>query len=82
MSYTLFDRSFTKSSDGLVNSSAISRLRALTYFISSALLAMEPRSKDGLVSFSSFGRSVLSTSRRSRTRNGFESILFGASMSM
>ena len=81
-SYTLEARSFTKSSDGSLNCSAMTLLREPTYLSSSALDAMESMSNDGLVSFWISGSICLSMSRRSSTRKGLESILFGSSRSM
>ena len=67
----------TISSDGSLNSSDMNRLMALTYLSSSALLAMESMSNDGFDSFCSSGRTALSMSRRSRTRERFRVHLVG-----
>src|SRR5699024_5064068 len=81
-SYTLAVRYLIQSGDGLRNSSTIARLIAPTYFSSSAALMIDSRSKLSLVSFRSSGTSDTSTSLRSSTRNGLESIRFGASRSV
>ena len=81
-SYILDAKNFTKSSSGLFSCVWRCFFIKLTYFNSPAAFSIDSRSNADLVSFFISGMTISSKSRRLISRNGFSSILFGASKSV